>query len=98
LHLLSEDKVDSRLVADIEKEVAVKDLSLEFDFATLTFREATRLAIIIAENDIRFYEKLLEKDLNNSSTKAIESILYKKSTYVMQLRSEYERLKHDKEK
>ena len=65
-------------------QISQTDLSLEFDLATLTFREATRLAIRFAENDIKFYEKLLEKDLNNSSIKAIDRVLYKKSTYVMQ--------------
>ena len=98
LNHLTEDKINGRLVSEIEKEISQTDLSLEFDLATLTFREATRLAIRFAENDIKFYEKLLEKDLNNSSIKAIDRVLYKKSTYVMQLKSEYERLKHDKEK
>jgi len=98
LHHLSEDKVHARQVSEIENEVTQTDLTLEFDLATLTFREATRLAIRFAENEIKFYEKLLEIELSNSSKKAIDRVLYKKSTYVMQLKSEYERLKHDKEK
>ena len=98
LQNLSEDKVESSLVSGIEKGVSSTDLSKEFDFATLTFREATRLAIRFAENDIIFYENLLDNNLDNSSTKAIERILYKKSTYVMQLKSEYERLRYKKVK
>ena len=98
LHHLSEDKVDGRLVSEIEKEISQTNLALEFDLATLTFREATRLALRIAENDIKFYEKLLEKDLHKSSVKAIDRVLYIKSAYVMQLKSEYERLKHEKKK
>ena len=98
LQNLSEDKVESSLVSGIEKGVSSTDLSKEFDLATLTFREATRLAIRFAENDIIFYENLLDNNLDNSSTKAIERILYKKSTYVMQLKSEYERLRYKKVK
>jgi hypothetical protein len=94
LEHLSDDKVDSSLVSDIEKGLSLADLSGEFDLATLTFREATTLAIRFAENDIQFYEKLLEIDLDKFSIKAIERVLYKKSTYVMQLKSEYERLGH----
>jgi len=71
LQNLSEDKVESSLVSGIEKGVSSTDLSKEFDLATLTFREATRLAIRFAENDIIFYENLLDNNLDNSSTKAI---------------------------
>ena len=98
LQNISEDKVDSNLVSELEKGVSSAELCKEFDFATLTFMEATRLAIRFAENDIRFYENFLEKDLDNPSRKAIERILYKKSTYVMQLKNEYERLKYKKDK
>jgi len=98
LQNLSEEKIDSNLISDLEKGITSKDLSEEFELSTLTFREATRLAIRFAENDIRFYEKILEKDLDNPSKKAVERIIYKKSTYVMQLKNEYERLKHDHEK
>jgi rubrerythrin len=95
---LSGDKVDPNLVSNLDKVVSNEDLCNEFDFATLTFREATRLAIRLAENDIQFYENLLEKDLDSPSRKAIERILYKKSTYVMQLKNEYQRLKRGHEK
>ncbi len=95
---LSEEMVDSNLVSELEKGVSSAELREEFDLATLTFMEATRLAIRFAENDIRFYENFLEKDLDNPSRKAIERILYKKSTYVMQMKSEYERLKYKKDK
>jgi rubrerythrin len=98
LQNLAEDRVDSNLISEIEKGVSSTNLSDEFDLATLNFREATRLAIRFAENDIKFYEKLIEKDLDDSSKKAIERVLYKKSTYVMQLKSEYKRLKYKKEK
>ena len=98
LQNISEDKVDSNLVSELEKGVSSAELCEEFDFATLTFTEATRLAIRFAENDIRFYENFLEKDLDNPSRQAIERILYKKSTYVMQLKSEYERLRYKNEK
>jgi len=92
LQNLTGDKVENNLVSDIERELSSINLSNEFDFSTLTFREATKLAIRFAENDILFYEKLLEKELDNSSIKVIQRVLYKKSTYLMQLKSEYERL------
>ena len=95
---LTSDKLDSGLISEIDKDVSRESLSTQFDFATLTFREATQLAIKLSENDIRFYEKLLDKDLDRSSKKAIERILYKKSTYVMQLKNEYERLEKGKDK
>ena len=95
---LSEDKLDTNVVSDLDDSISNADICKELDFATLTFREATRLAIQLAENDIQFYESLLEKNLENHSKKAIERILYKKSTYVMQLKSEYERLEKGQEK
>jgi len=98
LQHLSEDKVEANFVTQLEKGTSLSNLTDEFDLATLTFREATRLAIRIAENDIKFYEQLLENDLDKSSIKTIERVLYKKSTYVMQLKGEYERLKSDMEK
>ena len=88
---LSEDTLDSNLISELDKD-SIREICSEFDFDTLTFREATRLAIKLSENDISFYEKLLDTDLNKPSQKAIERILYKKSTYVMQLKNEYERL------
>jgi len=94
LQKLSEEMADDNLVSEIEKVVSAKDLSDEFDLATLTFREATRLAMRFAENDIIFYEKLLKKIPDSSSAKSIERVLYKKSTYVLKLKSEYERLRH----
>lgn len=95
---LSGEKVDNNIVSALDKNTSIVDICSEFDFATLTFREATRLAIQLAENDIKFYENLLEKKLDRSSKKAIERILYKKSTYVMQLKNEYERLKRGQDK
>jgi rubrerythrin len=95
---LSGDTVDSKLISNLEAAVSSADLCNEFDFATLTFREATKLAIKIAENDIQFYESLLDKKLDNPSKKAIERILYKKSTYVMQLKNEYKRLERGQDK
>jgi rubrerythrin len=95
---LSADKIDTAMVSELDEAISNADIRNEFDFATLTFREATRLAIQLAENDIWFYENLLEKKLNNPSKKAIERILYKKSTHVMQLRSEYERLEKGQDK
>ena len=98
LQNLTDDKIESDLVTAIEKELPSRNFSDEFDFATLTFREATKLAIRFAENDIVFYENLLEKDLDESSKKTIQRVLYKKSTYMMQLKSEYERLITKKDK
>jgi hypothetical protein len=93
---LSADKLKSSLRAELDKDTERERLCEEFDFATLTFREATKLAIMLSENDIKFYEKLLEKELDKPSKKAIERILYKKSTYVMQLKNEYKRLDEGK--
>jgi len=95
---LTSDKLDKDLITEIDNSLSYQDLCDEFDFATLTFREATRLAIKYSENDIRFYENLLTKDLEKPAKKAIERILYKKSTHVMQLKSEYERLREGQEK
>ena len=95
---LSEDKLDSKLIAELDDSVSQAELCSKFDFATLTFREATKLAIKFAENDIQFYEGLLDRKLDNPSKRAIERILYKKSTYVMQLKNEYERLERGQEK
>jgi hypothetical protein len=92
---LTSDKLNKDLITEIDNSLSHEDVGNEFDFATLTFREATKLAIKFSENDIRFYEYLLTKDLEKPTKKAIERILYKKSTYVMQLKSEYERLKED---
>jgi rubrerythrin len=95
---LSGDKLDSKLIAELDDSVSQAELCSKFDFATLTFREATKLAIKFAENDIQFYEGLLDRKLDNPSKRAIERILYKKSTYVMQLKNEYERLERGQEK
>jgi rubrerythrin len=95
---LSGDTVESKLISDLDSAISSAELCNEFDFATLTFREATKLAIKIAEYDIQFYESLLDKKLDNPSKKAIERILYKKSTYVMQLKSEYQRMERGKDK
>jgi len=92
LQNLTGDKVENNLVSDIERELSSINLSNEFDFSTLTFREATKLAIRFAENDILFYNKLLEKEFDSASVKVIQRILNKKSTYLMQLKSEYQRL------
>lgn len=95
---LSDDKIKSGLISEIDNSLSREQLCHEFDFATLTFREATKLAIQISESDIKFYEDLLTKDIDSSSKKAIERILYKKSTYIMQLKSEYKRLERRQEK
>jgi rubrerythrin len=95
---LTSDKIDTKMIADSDIAVSEAEFCEEFDFATLTFREATKLAIKFAENDIKFYENLLNNKLDNPSKKAIERILYKKSTYVMQLKGEYERLEGSQEK
>jgi rubrerythrin len=95
---LSSDKIAKDLISEIDNSLSYEDLCNEFDFSTLTFREATKLAIKFSENDIRFYEYLLTKDLDKPTKKAIERILYKKSTHVMQLKNEYERLREGQEK
>jgi rubrerythrin len=98
IQTLSEDKIKSGLITELYNTLSREDLSKEFDLATLTFREATKMAIKISENEIRFYENLLEKGLDKPSKKAIERILYKKSTYLMQLKNEYKRLEYKNEK
>ena len=95
---LSDDKIESGLITELNNTLSRENLSKEFDLATLTFREATKMAIKISENEICFYENLLDKGLDKPSRKAIERILYKKSTYLMQLKNEFKRLEYKNEK
>ena len=70
---LSGDKIETSLISELEDFADNAELCGEFDFATLTFREATQLAIKISENDIRFYENLLTKNLDNPSNRSSTS-------------------------
>ena len=68
---LSSDKVDNKLISDLDEAISPEELCNDFDFATLTFREATKLAIKFAENDIQIYESMLDKDIDSPTKKAI---------------------------
>jgi hypothetical protein len=70
-------------------------LCKEFDLSTLTFVEAARLAIRLAENDIDFYGHFLHKKLNMASRQALKKIISKKSDYVKQIKGEYKKILYD---
>ena len=85
-------------MAELDKSDTPQDLCKEYDLSTLTFVEATKLAIHLAENDIDFYGNFLDQKLNKASRQALEKIISKKSAYVKQLKGEYEKLLYKNKK
>lgn len=92
IQLIAEKPLAEKFLAELDKSNTPQDLCKEFDLSTLTFFEATKLAIRLAENDIDFYGNFLDQKLNKASRQTLEKIISKKSAYVKQLKGEYEKL------
>jgi hypothetical protein len=81
-------------LAEIEHKFSIQDLCEEFDLSTLTFVEAIKLAIRIAEKDVAFYQRIVEGNLKSVSREALKRILSEKSNYITFLRTEHTRLSY----
>lgn len=88
----AEKSLAKQFLEQLEKSDSPQEICKEFDLSTLTFVEATRLAIRLAENDIDFYGHFLDKKLNTASRQALEKIISKKSAYIKQLKDEYKKI------
>ena len=95
LQLVNHD-VDQRLVSQLEEKYSPKELCTEFDLSTLTYLEATKIVIRMAELDIDFYSRFIEKNLNRSTREVLDKIIARKTAYVSRLRNEYSRLEYSR--
>jgi len=93
-HNIPTETVDQKLAAHLEEKFSPKDLCVEFDLSTLTFLEAARIVIRMAERDIDFYKYFIGRELNKSTQRALKKIVEQKTTYMDKLRNEYTRLDH----
>ncbi len=94
IQLMRDDLAVIDDLTEIEHKYSVQDLCEEFDLSTLTFVEAIKLAIRIAENDIALYQRILEGDLKSVSQEALKRILSVKSNYIKFLKTEHRRLSY----
>jgi hypothetical protein len=90
------ETVDQKLAAHLEEKFSPKDLCVEFDLSTLTFLEAAKIVIRMAERDIDFYKYFIKREINKSTQKALKNIVVQKTAYMDKLRNEYSRLDHQR--
>jgi hypothetical protein len=95
IQLVRDDLVGIEALAEVEHKYFVQDLCEEFDLSTLTFMEAIKIAIRIAEKDIAFYQCILEGNLKSASREALKRILSEKSNYIKFLKTEHTRLGYE---
>lgn len=92
---LQKEGISQNLVSHLEEQYSPNSLCKEFDLSTLTFIEATKIVIRMAEKDIDYYSKFIEADLTSGTQEVLKRIITQKSAYVDQLRNEYSRLVYD---
>jgi hypothetical protein len=90
------DKINSKVVMELESRYSLKDLCMEFDLSTLTFLEAAQIMIRMAERDIEFYTTFKTKHIEKSTQKLLKKIVAQKAAYADRLRDEYSRLEHQR--
>ena len=95
IQLVRDDLVGIEALAEVEHKYSVQDLCEEFDLSTLTFMEAIKIAIRIAEKDIAFYQCILEGNLKSVSREVLKRILSEKSNYIKFLKTEHTRLGYE---
>jgi hypothetical protein len=86
--------IDKEIISIVENENSLQDFCEEYDFSTLSFLEATQLAIRVTEKDIEFYKNISIRNLDETLRTVIEKILSKKSAFLKDLQNEYEKLKY----
>ena len=86
------EEINQELVNDLEEKFSFNDLCIEFDLSTLTFLEAAKIVIRMAERDLDFYRYFIEGKFNKSTQMALKRIVTRKTAYVASLKNEYARL------
>ena len=92
LDKIPQEGITLNIVSDLEKKFSPKDLCIEFDLSTLTFLEAAKIVIRMAEKDIDFYKYFIDRKFNKPTEQALKRIVAQKTEYVETLRDEYSRL------
>ncbi len=90
------EEVNQKLVTDLEERFSFKDLCMEFDLSTLTFIEAAKIVIRMAERDIDFYKYFIEGEFNQPTQQALKRIVVQKTAYMDRLKDEYARLGYNR--
>ncbi len=90
------EEVNQNLVTDLEERFSFKDLCMEFDLSTLTFIEAAKIVIRMAERDIDFYKYFIEGEFNQPTQQALKRIVVQKTAYMDRLKDEYARLGYNR--